>query len=178
MSEKLSEVFADERLRFASKGLYAWLVLERPDLIEGSMAAICDAAQAISSHKRDAINNYVRELRRFGYLPPTYRTKPTTALAGKPGFVYLARGAANNRFKIGSSTDPTKRLKGLKDVLQCPRPVVVHVIQTADMGGLEQSLHDRYASYRERPDNEVFFLPLEAVEEIKSMTGGLEGVAS
>ena len=172
--QELGDPVSDDRLSWAARGLYAWMERYRPDLIAASQQAVCDVAALKPPSKagrgRDAIASSLRELRRFGYLPPLKQTSPTDVLKGKPGFVYLVR-ASNGLYKIGASRNPQQRLKGIRFTLKSPSAELIHTISTSDMGSLEESLHQQFASYRLASGFEMFDLPPSAVAEICAMKG-------
>lgn len=92
----------------------------------------------------EQLNNEIHE-ERMNELKD-YENKYNPSLNKKSGFVYLMR-SKNDKYKIGFSKDPKKRLKSLQNdtpfELECLR-----VIQTDDMKGLERDMHEYYKSKR------------------------------
>lgn len=76
----------------------------------------------------------------------SHQKRNNPALKKKKGFVYLMR-SENDKYKIGYSKDPKKRLKSLQNdtpfALECLR-----VIQTDDMTKLERDMHKHYKDRR------------------------------
>ena len=95
-----------------------------------------------------------------GYGVSLPKSEPKTL----PGYVYLM-WAETGVFKIGYSADPTRRLKQF-DVLPISIQIICN-IATADMVGLERSLHQQFASKRFK--GEWLNLAAEDVEYIKSL---------
>lgn len=83
------------------------------------------------------------------------------------GFVYLFRISGSNVYKIGSSTDPARRMKTLQaervQQLECEA-----MIYYADCRNMEIEWQNQYQDYRIL--GEWFLLPLEAVEYFKSFS--------
>lgn len=87
------------------------------------------------------------------------------ASAAYSGYVYLIQ-SPTGFYKIGRTTNPKDRMKTFS--VKLPFEVeYVCIIQTEDMYGLEQSLHQQFAS--KRVNGEWFQLAPDDVEHIKGM---------
>lgn len=98
-------------------------------------------------------------------LPEFPRTvpQPQTSVASKiAGYVYILN--AGPYYKIGASQDVTRRIKQLSTVPPFDLELI-HTIQTDDMYGLEETLHEQFAG--KRKNGEWFELTDQDVEIIK-----------
>lgn len=83
------------------------------------------------------------------------------------GYVYLI-SSTDGHYKIGRSTDPSRRLKELKPGTILPIDFVLeHQIETNDMSALERRLHIQYADKRHK--GEWYRLTEDDVQAIKSL---------
>ena len=79
------------------------------------------------------------------------------------GYVYLLR--SGRRYKIGKSTDPSRRFREVR--LELPDETnQVHTIPTDDPSGIESYWHQRFAEKRIR-NTEFFSLTAEDVRAFK-----------
>lgn len=87
----------------------------------------------------------------------------------RPGYIYLIHQQGTDRYKIGLTSSPEKRLKQLQTG-SSDRLTFTHLIQVPDMSQTELSLHRLYARQRIRADGEWFkFANHEIAGVIRSM---------
>jgi len=83
------------------------------------------------------------------------------------GYVYLVQ--CGDRFKIGMSKDPTKRIKQLASSAAISAPLeLICTIKTEDAKQLEAALHDRFSD--NRVYHEWFTLSPQDVQSIKELS--------
>jgi len=102
-------------------------------------------------------NNYVHQKSKT-------KLKSSPPEINKSGYVYLLQ--AGSYYKIGVSTNITKRLKKLATIPPFDM-TLLHIIETPDMFGLEVRLHKQFAPKRKR--GEWFELNYEDIEWIKTL---------
>ncbi len=145
------------------------------DFFRGIFGALDDAAQRVTGAIDDAItgarrvaDDIISGIRAFfnrtrnTWNAQNYKTLPKTNSAGNKGYVYVMDDVANpGRYKIGRTTDPTQRLRGVKSRTKLELDYSC-IIRTDDMGSLEDSLFKQFAQQR-RPNavdgtTEIFML--------------------
>lgn len=87
------------------------------------------------------------------------------------GYVYLFHDKSRFRYKIGYSVNPLKRLEQVRSQSPYKNAEIVYAFPTDNMRRDELKLHRVFKHYRK--DGEWFELPVEAVELIKLIKGGL-----
>ena len=83
-------------------------------------------------------------------------------------YVYFAQAAPGAPVKIGTSRNPTRRMKSLR----CPKTGLRPLVLNTVLGGLhvESWYHQRHIDWLIGGRGEWFALPEDVVEELKSMT--------
>lgn len=130
-------------------GLDAIRPHRRSGALAASIVAIADEQPALHAARSHAERHLVD-------LPAA---TDAHASARVQGYVYMIR--SGRRFKIGKSTDPSRRFREVK--LELPEEAhQIHAIPTDDPSGIEAYWHRRFAAKRVR-NTEFFELSVEDV---------------
>jgi Meiotically up-regulated gene 113 len=165
-----NEAIRDKTLSFKARGGYAFLLSLNLCFDDLSTAQLIELLMENGRIGREQAYGIIGELRGRNYLPKIKKV-PTSPMNGKPGYVYLAK-ASDPIYKIGSSKTPFERVKKLTSP-QGKKPSVVYVLETSDMGRLEQWFHDYFSE--KRVFGEWFSLTNHDEESFKNLASTMMG---
>ena len=116
----------------------------------------------LDKYNQTDIDNYNKRLSHSIY---NYYSSSPKEKKPHRGYVYLVKGE-NNRYKIGCSKNPKKRIESLR-LSSCENHIFIHSYCVDDMYTEEQRLHHKFTDYR--CHSEWFDLPSEAIDYIMGL---------